>query len=91
MTGNCNSGTTVTNTQGLYGNFQVWLNENGIPNLILIPMLKANRHLVSTHTNGRWEVTNPNRGKIPSKRDTGFFIGMQYIDLRVQKQICFMI
>ena len=34
-----NSGTTTTNTKGMLGSLECWLNENGIANLLIIPEL----------------------------------------------------
>ena len=59
MTGNCNAGTTTANKQGSYGDFRVWLNKQGIANLISLPMLEASGYIVSTHTHGQWVVTSP--------------------------------
>ena len=35
----CNSGTTATNTKGMLGSLECWLNKNGIANLLSIPEL----------------------------------------------------
>ena len=35
----CNSGTTATNTKGILGSPECWINENGISNLLSIPEL----------------------------------------------------
>ena len=51
MSGNCNAGSTVTlKKKGWYKNFQVWLNEQGIVNLLSIHMLEEAGYKVSTHT-----------------------------------------
>ena len=86
MNGRCNASTTVTNTQGLYRAFNVWLNKYGIANLISILMLKPNGYLVSTHTHREWKVTTPKGDAIPFKHDTGLCIGILYIDLREQRE-----
>ena len=82
MTGNCNTNTTTANKRGSYGDFRVWLNKQGIANLISLPMLEASGYIVSTHTHGQWVVTSPQGNKTTFKRDTGMCIGMPYIDLR---------
>ena len=35
----CNSGTTATNTKGMLGSLECWINENRIANLLSIPDL----------------------------------------------------
>ena len=40
MNGNCNAGTVTLKKKGWYKIFQVWLNEQGIVNLLSIPMLE---------------------------------------------------
>ena len=40
MNGSCNAGSVLLRQKGWYKNFQVWLNENGIVNLLPIPMLE---------------------------------------------------
>ena len=52
MTGNCNAGTTRITKKGSYGDLQVWLNKQGVANLISIPMLEADGYTVSTDKNG---------------------------------------
>lgn len=50
MNGRCNAGTVLLRQKGWYKKFQVWLNENGIVNLLSIPMLEEAGYKVSTHT-----------------------------------------
>ena len=85
LTGSCNAGTTVTNTRGWWGEFQAWLNKQGIANLLSIPMLEAAGYVVSSHTKKDWVVFTPKGKKIVFKRDTGVTKGMLYIDLRTNK------
>ena len=59
MNGSCNAGSVMLREKGWYKNFQVWLNENGIVNLLSIPMLEEAGYKVSTHTDRDWEVTTP--------------------------------
>ena len=85
MEGSCNAGTVLTNTNGWYGDFEVWLNKKGIPN-VLSPMLEAASYLVSTHTHGDWVVTSLKGKKIVLKQDTGVCTRMPYIDLRDKQE-----
>ena len=73
MNGSYNAGTVSTNTNGWYGDFQVWLNKKGIANLLSIPMLEEAGYIVSTHTKSDWVVTTPKGKKIVFKRDTGIY------------------
>ena len=82
MTGSCNAGTTRITKRGFYGDLQVWLNEQGIANLISIPMLDVDGYTVSTDTNGEWTVVTPGGDTIPFKRDKGLCVGIPYNDLR---------
>ena len=65
----------------LYKNFQVWLNEQGIVNLLSIPMLEEARYKVSTLTDEDWKVTTLRGEVIIFERDTGMCNCMPYIDL----------
>ena len=82
MSGNCNAGTVLLGQKGWYKNFQVWLNEQGIVNLLPIPMLEEAGYKVSTHTDREWIVTTPKGEDIVFKRDTRVCKGIPYIDLR---------
>ena len=66
MKGRYNSGITTTSRRGWYGKFHVWLNDNGIVNLISTPMLKASGYVLSNHTLNQWEVITP-RGDIQTR------------------------
>ena len=81
MKGRCNARITTTSKRGLYGKFHMWLNENGIVNLISIPMLEASGYVVSTHTMNQWEVITSGGDTIHFKQDTGVCAGMPYINL----------
>ena len=52
MNGNCNAGTTKITKRGNFGKLRVWLNKNGIANLIFIPKLKADGYTVRADTKG---------------------------------------
>ena len=85
LTGSCNAGTTVTNTRGWWGEFQAWLNKQGIANLLSIPMLEASGYVVFSHTKKDWVVFTSKGKKIVFKRDTGVTKGMPYINLHTNK------
>ena len=59
MNGNCNAGTTKITKRGYFGKLRVWLNKNGIANLISIAMLEADGYVVRTDTKGEWQVLTP--------------------------------
>ena len=86
MNGNCNAGETKITKRGYFGKMRVWLNENGIANLISIPKLEADGYTVWTDTKGEWIVSTPQGKIIPFKRDKGMCVGMPYIDLQDYKQ-----
>jgi len=86
MSGSCNAGEVLLKQKGWYKNFQVWLNEHGIVNLLSIPMLEEAGYKVSTHTDGDWKVTTPQGKVVVFKRDTGVCKGMPYIDLREHQE-----
>ena len=81
MIGSCNAGTTRITKKGSYGDQQVWLNEQGVANLISIPMPEADGYTVSTDSNGEWKVVTPGGDTIPFKQDKGLCVGMPYINL----------
>ena len=81
MHGRCNAGVTKTATRGWFGSLHVWLNEDGIANLISIPMLEADGCEVSMNTKEDWIVRTPAGEEIVFKRDSGVCKGMPYIDL----------
>ena len=86
MSGSCNAGTVLLQKKGWYKNFQVWLNEKDIVNLLSISMLEDAGYKVSTHTDRDWEVTTPQGKVIVFKRDTGVCKGMPYIDLHTKHE-----
>ena len=62
MDGNCNERSVLLKKKGWYKNFQVWLNEQGIVNLLSIPMLEEAGYKVTTHTDEDWKVIIPAGG-----------------------------
>ena len=81
MKGYYKASTTSTSRQGSYGQSCVWLNEQGIANLLSVPMLKEAGYIVSSHTKKDWEVTTPKGVTITFKIDTGICKGMPYINI----------
>ena len=78
----CNAGQTETNSRGWYGDFEVWLNEQGIANLLSMAAPEDAGYKVETHTDRGWVVTSPQGRRTPFKRDTDVCKGMPYIDTR---------
>ena len=59
LTGHCSAGTTKSTQKGLYGEFEMWLNKQGIANLLSIPQLEEDGYIVDYNTNRDWVVTTP--------------------------------
>ena len=76
LRGNCNAGVTTSTQKGYYGLFHMWLNKQGIANLLSIPQLEADGYRVTCDANMEWAVYTPQGTKIPFKRDTGLCKGM---------------
>ena len=49
MNGNCNAGETKITKRGYFGKLKVWLNENGIANLLSIPQLEKDGYSVNVN------------------------------------------
>ena len=69
--GNCNAGVTATKTKGYWGKFHIWVNEQGIANMLSILCLEADGYNISYDTKKEWVVTTPEGTRIKSKQDTG--------------------
>lgn len=83
LKGNCNAGVTTSNEKGTFGGqFDLWLNRNGIANLLSIPQLEEDGYVINYSTHGEWVVTTPQGKEIVFKRDTGLCNRMPYIDMR---------
>ena len=82
----CNAGTTRITKRGYCGRLRVWLNENGIANIIYIPKLETDGYVFRTDTKGEWQFVTPKGETIPFQRDKGMCVGMPYIDLQEFKQ-----
>jgi len=81
LKGHCNAGVTVCKEQGYLGVFKMWLNRNGIANLLSIPQLEEDGYVIDYNTKRDWTVTTPQGKRIIFKRDTGLCNRMPYIDL----------
>ena len=90
MNGRYNAGVTKTATRGWFGSIHVWLNEDGIANLISIPMLEADGCEVSMNKKN-CIVRTPAGEEIVFKRDTGVCKGMPQVhrSTRAHEWVCF--
>ena len=80
LTGSCNAGTTVSKKKGWYKGFHMWLNENGIANLLSVGLLEAEGYKIEYKTGGDWTVTTPNGEVIIFQRESeGVLQGFPYI------------
>ena len=66
----------------------MWLNENGIDNLISIPNLEVDGYVVRTGTKGEWQVVTPEGETVPFKRDKGMCRDAIYRPPIVQAGAC---
>ena len=64
----------------------MWLNYNGIINLLLIPQLEEDGYLIDYNTTRDWLVTTPQGTELVFKRDTGLCDRMPCIDLREHRE-----
>ena len=71
LKGHCNAGVTICREQGYYGVFKMWLNRNGIANLLSIPQLEEDGYVIDYNTRRDGVVTTPQGKSIVFKRDTG--------------------
>ena len=62
LTGSCDAGTTGINTRRWWGEFEAWLNEQGVANLLLVPILESADYIVASHTKKDWVFVTP-KGK----------------------------
>ena len=81
LRGNCNSGVTTTSTKGHLGVFDMWLNQNGIANLLSIPPFEADGFRMTCDTDTECIIYNPQGHKIVFKRDTVMCNRMPYINV----------
>ena len=87
LPGSCNASTTVANAGVWWGKFEAWLNEQGVANILSVPVLESAGCVISSHTKKDWVVftPKPKSKKIVFKRDTGVCKRMPYINLSDNK------
>jgi hypothetical protein len=66
VTESCNSGMTVSKKKGWYKRFHMWLNPDGIANLLSIGFLEVLGYTIEYKTGGDWIVTTPTGKKLSS-------------------------
>ena len=59
----------------------MWLNRNGITNLLLIPQLVQDGYIIDYNTARNWVVMTPEGKEVVFQQDTGLCHCMPYIDL----------
>ena len=69
---------------GDFGPFEMWINTDGIANLLSLPQLERDGFTIDYNTKKDWVLTTPEGQEIVFKRDTGVAEGMPYIDIREQ-------
>ena len=70
LTGSCNSGMTVSKKKGWYKGFHMWLNPDGIANLLFAGLLEAEGYKIEYKTGGDWIVTTPTGETIVFQRES---------------------
>ena len=83
---NCNAGTTMTNIKGCWNEWTMWLNRQGIANIVSIPWLKDHGYKIDYHSDREWVVFTPSGKEIIFKQDTGKCNHMPYIDMHEHKK-----
>ena len=73
LKGSCNAGVTTSNTKGLFGVFEMWLNRGRIANLLSIPQLEEDGFKVRYDTDGDWIVTSPSGEDIVRHRSVQLY------------------
>ena len=73
-----NAGTTITNQEGWYGGWKIYLNEQGIGNLMSIPWLEREGYRTVYDTLKEWLVYDPDGIEIKFQRDLGLYDRMPY-------------
>ncbi len=64
----------------------MWLNRDGIANLLFIPQLEEDGYKIDYNTNHEWVATTPQGNKIKFKQDTGLCNSMPDIDVHEDKE-----
>ena len=57
--GNCNVGASTSYEKGFFGLWDLWINEQGIANLLSIPKLEKDGYVIDYNTNRDWVVPTP--------------------------------
>ena len=81
LVGTCNAGVTSSTQKVYYGKFHMWVNKNGMANLISIPCLEQEGYHIKYYSDDQWVVKTPQGVIIPFKRDTWVTRVMPYIDM----------
>ena len=68
--------------KGTYGNFEMWINRNGIDNILLITQLEKYGYRITYNTIKYWIVHNPEVLQVKFKRNTIICNRITYIDMR---------
>lgn len=84
LTGRCNAGTTHTNKKGKFGSLEVWVNEQGIANILSFDKLEEHFE-ISYHTKetNKTFIVHTNKGDLHFKRNA---IVLPYIDATKSSQ-----
>jgi hypothetical protein len=79
----CNAGTNFATKKGWFQDlFHLWLNRNGIANLLSLPQLEDNGFTVSYHTGGNWIITTPQGKDITFHHEPdGVCCGFPYLNM----------
>ena len=86
LKGNCNAGVTTSNEKGWFRTFKMWINKQGIANLLSIPQPEDDGFCITYNTLKEWVLTTPEGKKIVFQRDTGLCNRMPYIDMCEHKE-----
>ena len=69
LKGQRNKGTSIINKKGKFGNLGVWLNKQGLANILSIPLLEKTGYRIAYDTLGDWEVHSPTGDVTMFQRD----------------------
>ena len=91
LKGNCNAGVVTSSEKGFFGKWDLWLNRNGIANLLSISLLEECGYVVDYNIAREWVIMTPQGTEIVFHRDTGLCNRMPYIDMRNHKDVVLMV
>ena len=77
-----NAGLTLSSLKGYYGKFHMWVNNNGMVNLLSNTCLKEEGYHIEYASDKKWFVATLQGLLIPIKRDTVLTKCVSYIDMR---------